>query len=133
MRVKPNPNKKVGKDKLKVYDPIRREFLPENGRDVPRTAYWLRRLQVGDVVPVDQSKENPKQSAPQTAAPKATAGKAKASAKSKASKTKSAKQPEKSKADSPKAPEPVVVSETENTTDILEPAATADQPASNKE
>ena len=132
MRVKPNPNKKVGKDKLKVYDPIRREFLPENGRDVPRTAYWLRRLQVGDVVPAGQSEENTKQSATPTA-PKTMAGKAKAPAKTKAQKAKSAKQPAKSKADGAKAPEPVVVSETENTTDILEPAATADQPASNKE
>ena len=50
MRVKPNPNKKVGEEKVKVFDPVRREFLPETGRDVPRTAYWLRRLQEGDVV-----------------------------------------------------------------------------------
>lgn len=117
MRVKPNPNKKVGKDKLKVYDPIRREFLPENGRDVPRTAYWLRRLQVGDVVPAGQSEENTKQSATPTT-PKATVDKAKAPAKTKAQKAKSAKQPAKSKADGAKA---------------SKPAATADQPASNKE
>ena len=56
MFVKPNPNKKVGGQKLKVFDPARREFLPDAGRDVPKTPYWQRRLNVGDVVPAEPAK-----------------------------------------------------------------------------
>ncbi len=38
---------------LAVRDPELRDFLPEEGRDVPRTDYWLRRLADGDVVDPD--------------------------------------------------------------------------------
>jgi len=50
MRVKPNPNKKVGDKALKVFDPVHCDYLPEEGREVPNNAYWMRRLQVQDVV-----------------------------------------------------------------------------------
>ena len=50
MFVKPNPNKKVGGAPLEVYDPAHRNFLPEEGREVPNNAYWIRRLQTEDVV-----------------------------------------------------------------------------------
>ncbi len=63
MKVKPNPNRKIGKESLKVFDPVHRVFLPESGANVPSNAYWLRRLQTGDVVRVDvipQQKPNKK-------------------------------------------------------------------------
>ena len=60
MFVKPNPNKKVGSQKLKVFDPVRREFLPDTGRDVPKTSYWQRRLSVGDVVLAEEEKSSSK-------------------------------------------------------------------------
>ena len=63
MFVKPNPNKKVGGQKLKVFDPARREFLPDAGRDVPKTPYWQRRLNVGDVVPAEPAKAPAKKAA----------------------------------------------------------------------
>ena len=50
MFVKPNPEKKVGKEPLKVFDPVHRDFLPENGREVANNAYWMRRLSTKDVV-----------------------------------------------------------------------------------
>lgn len=50
MRVKPNQNKKVGDKALKVFDPVHCDYLPEEGREVPNNAYWMRRLQVQDVV-----------------------------------------------------------------------------------
>lgn len=34
---------------LQVLDPKTREPLPPEGRDVPRSRYWLRRLAEGDV------------------------------------------------------------------------------------
>ena len=102
MRVKPNPNKNVGKEKLKVFDPVRREFLPENGRDVPRTAYWLRRLKVGDVILDDGN-------APKEAeAPKAkpdNKGQKKTPA-PKPAKPRKNKQPAKPVPEAPKAPAP---------------------------
>ncbi len=50
MWVKPNPNKKVNEVYLKVYDPVHRDFLPEDGRDVPGNTYWIRRLQEKDII-----------------------------------------------------------------------------------
>ncbi|MEX3690820.1 DUF2635 domain-containing protein [Paraburkholderia sp. BR14263] len=38
---------------LKVRDPDLRDFLPDEGRVVPDSQYWLRRLRDGDVVPVE--------------------------------------------------------------------------------
>ena len=32
-----------------VPDPVRGDRLPAEGRDVPRTQYWMRRLADGDV------------------------------------------------------------------------------------
>lgn len=98
MRVKPNPNKKVGDEKLQVFDPVRREFLPETGRDVPRTAYWLRRLQTGDVIlddgtapAVTETKQKPEAQA------------SKKNEKAKSPKKEKAKQPAKTKKEAAKA------------------------------
>lgn len=33
-----------------VPDPDAKDLLPATGREVPRTAYWVRRLSEGDVV-----------------------------------------------------------------------------------
>jgi len=47
MRVRPAPG-------LLVRDPAQpRAPLPPEGREVPDTAYWRRRLRRGDVVPCD--------------------------------------------------------------------------------
>ncbi|NKE43577.1 DUF2635 domain-containing protein [Roseomonas frigidaquae] len=35
---------------LKVPDPVLRDHLPAEGREVPRDAYWMRRLADGDVI-----------------------------------------------------------------------------------
>lgn len=43
MYVKPAPG-------LAVRDPELRDLLPAEGREVPASAYWLRRLRDGDVV-----------------------------------------------------------------------------------
>lgn len=43
MFVKPTPG-------LKVRDPETRAFLPNEGREVPASIYWTRRLRDGDVV-----------------------------------------------------------------------------------
>lgn len=100
MFVKPNPNKKVGDQKLKVFDPVRREFLPDAGRDVPKTPYWQRRLSVGDVVLADVAKAPVKTSNPEKTA------NSPAPAKKDGSKNKSgAKKNSKAKAKAAKAPE----------------------------
>jgi hypothetical protein len=38
-----------GKSRLKVFDPQRRDLLPEEGREVPEHPYWHRRLRDADV------------------------------------------------------------------------------------
>lgn len=43
MFVKPAPG-------LSVRDPISKRHLPAEGRDVPESIFWLRRLAGGDVV-----------------------------------------------------------------------------------
>ncbi len=43
MHVKP-------KSGLKVPDPEKGGFLPQEGREVEASAYWLRRLNEGDVI-----------------------------------------------------------------------------------
>lgn len=43
MFVKPAPGRNV-------RDPVSKQHLPEAGREVPETTYWLRRLACGDVV-----------------------------------------------------------------------------------
>lgn len=50
MFVKPNPEKTVDGKALEVFDPVRRDFIPAEGREVPNNAYWIRRLQTADVV-----------------------------------------------------------------------------------
>jgi hypothetical protein len=37
---------------LKIRDPKTNRHLPDEGKDVPENTYWMRRLEVGDVVPV---------------------------------------------------------------------------------
>lgn len=49
MYVKPNPA-------LTIRDPDLRDYLPEEGREVPDTHYWRRRLRDGDVVSVSAPK-----------------------------------------------------------------------------
>jgi hypothetical protein len=46
MFVKPAPG-------LKVRDEISRLHLPAEGREVPESSYWLRRLASGDVIKVE--------------------------------------------------------------------------------
>jgi len=45
MRVKPAPG-------VKVRDPISKAHIPEEGREVPESSYWIRRVRSGDVVEV---------------------------------------------------------------------------------
>jgi hypothetical protein len=40
-----------------VPDPARGDLLPESGRNVEESQYWLRRLTAGDIEKVIQSKE----------------------------------------------------------------------------
>lgn len=49
MRVKPAPGLKV-----RYPYPAQKRVLPAEGADVPEESYWLRRLQAGDVVRVEQ-------------------------------------------------------------------------------
>lgn len=84
MFVKPNPNKKVGDATLEVYDPAHRNFLPEEGREVPNNAYWIRRLQAEDVVkttPGDKAPAKTAKTAPTKTAAKTTTKAKKASSK----------------------------------------------------
>lgn len=100
MFVKPNPNKKVGGQKLKVFDPARREFLPDAGRDVPKTPYWQRRLNVGDVV-LAEAVEAPAKKAKSEKPASSPAPAKKAEAKNKSG----AKKNSKAKSEAAKAPE----------------------------
>lgn len=52
LHLKPNPDKKVDGKPVSVPDPITGEPLPEDGKVVPKSTYWLRRLQCGDAVHV---------------------------------------------------------------------------------
>ena len=51
--VKPAPG-------CKVRDPLTSESLPEKGREVPLNAFWQRRIESGDVVPVEPARDTPK-------------------------------------------------------------------------
>lgn len=55
--IKPNPEKSVNGKPLQVLDPVRGEFIQEEGAQVPETAYWIRRLQEGSVVLVNAKSE----------------------------------------------------------------------------
>lgn len=35
---------------LKIRDPDLKDLLPEEGREVPETGYWIRRRRDGDVI-----------------------------------------------------------------------------------
>ncbi|MDY0882305.1 DUF2635 domain-containing protein [Dongia soli] len=59
MRVKPAPG-------MTIVDPDRHDILPAEGRNVPETAYWRRRLNDGGIV-LDASEQS---SAPAAASPK---------------------------------------------------------------
>lgn len=51
MIVKPNPDKKTEDgEELKVFDPVKKKFLPEGGAHVSENTYWIRRLAVGEVI-----------------------------------------------------------------------------------
>lgn len=39
---------------LVVVDPDTRNAIPAEGTEVPRSAYWIRRLQQGDVVEIQE-------------------------------------------------------------------------------
>jgi hypothetical protein len=47
MRVKPAPDRKV-------RDPATKRHLPETGKNVPESSFWLRRLDAGDVILVPE-------------------------------------------------------------------------------
>ncbi|MDA8230150.1 MAG: DUF2635 domain-containing protein [Magnetospirillum sp.] len=51
MYVKPAPG-------LKIRDPDLRDLLPEGGREVPKTPYWIRRVRDGDVVVAAPAQSN---------------------------------------------------------------------------
>lgn len=77
MRVYPNPDVTVNGEPLKVRDPERGDFLPPEGRHVPRNTYWLRRKIAGDVIEgmppapsADPAPAEPADTAPQEITPK---------------------------------------------------------------
>ena len=45
------PDAQRGTARLKVIDPVRKDILPDEGRDVTDHHYWHRRLRDGDVTP----------------------------------------------------------------------------------
>ncbi len=73
LHLKPNPDKKVDGNPVSVPDPITGEPLPEDGKVVPKSTYWVRRLQCSDVIHVtedtDTNSETEKKSAVKTPVP----------------------------------------------------------------
>lgn len=53
LKIKPNPNKQIEGKPIQVFDPVRKDFLPAEGRDVPRSEYWTRRLADGSAIKVE--------------------------------------------------------------------------------
>jgi hypothetical protein len=47
-------------DGLKVRDPFRGDFLPQDGRLVDRNSYWIRRLNEASVTLVEDAKPTEK-------------------------------------------------------------------------
>lgn len=43
---------------LKIPDPALLDYLPEDGREVESSAYWIRRLRDGDVIEVQDTKSH---------------------------------------------------------------------------
>lgn len=59
---------------MKIRDPDLKDLIPDEGRDVPNTDYWLRRLRDGDVVEAKPPVAAPDAApAPEQAAPPAAA------------------------------------------------------------
>ncbi len=52
MKIKPSPG-------LMIRDPDLHDYLPPDGRDVPDSDYWHRRLRDGDVIPVKAEDATP--------------------------------------------------------------------------
>lgn len=48
--VRPNPDHLADGEPVKVFDPVKRDFLPATGRKVQRTAYWMRRIAAREVL-----------------------------------------------------------------------------------
>lgn len=89
--LKPNPDRDVNDIALKVLDPVRGDFLPKEGRQVPKNSYWLRRIRKGEVIEFDPEAEKVEEKndtagaetaeeAPAEEAPAKTTGKRKAKA-----------------------------------------------------
>lgn len=57
----------IPKSGLTIPDPDLNDYLPPEGRDVPLSAYWQRRIKDGDVIkgnpPSTKAKPKPKQEA----------------------------------------------------------------------
>lgn len=56
MFVKPAPfidGEGIERGPMRVHDPDAKDILPEDGRDVPDTEYWARRLRDGDVIALE--------------------------------------------------------------------------------
>lgn len=43
---------------LKVRDPVTLQHIPEGGKEVPETSYWIRALASGDVFVVSQTPDS---------------------------------------------------------------------------
>jgi hypothetical protein len=84
--LKPNPLKEVNGEPLRVFDPERKGWLPEEGGAVPANPYWLRRLADGDCVELGAPAAAPDAEVVDEAAEKAAA-KQKAAAEKAAAKT----------------------------------------------
>jgi hypothetical protein len=50
---------KPAREGLIVLEPSTKQALPPEGKEVPRTTYWLRRLRSGDVVEVPAKAAKP--------------------------------------------------------------------------
>jgi len=76
--LKPNPDRKVEGNPLRVFDPERKGWLPAEGAAVPNNTYWTRRVSDGDCVDATIKTAPAVQAAP--AAPKETSSEAPAPA-----------------------------------------------------
>lgn len=55
--VKPNPANKVEGKVAKVFDPVHNDFLPDEGRMISLTTYWVNRLRNGEIIRVEQTED----------------------------------------------------------------------------
>lgn len=42
---------------VRLRDPVKGDVIPKEGRDVPRSEYWLRRIHDGDALETPRQKE----------------------------------------------------------------------------